>query len=338
MANWRAAAIVWLLFGILGPSVADSGARVLMPGDRIEIRCDQDQSLSVVRQISEDGTVDLPVVGSVGVATRTAAGAAEHIQALLDRTDLAASGRVTVRPIFTPGAPIEVTGAVSHSMTLRYVNPPDVKAMVSLAQPLPTADLDHLVVSHADGSETPCSLDGPFLRLEDGDRLVVPFLSGPVTVQVIGGVQTPSSVTFHRGLTLDDAIGAAGGFSARGEKNKIVITRSDEPIPASFSFDAKTVLHAGDTVSVGVTAEARFVAVQGDVVHPGLVDFGDGMTVTEAIKLAGGMKHGGTDGTVTVRTVLDPNFKPIRLSLKFIASGRIPDPVLTPGEVVDVRG
>ena len=56
------------MFGILGPSVADSGARVLMPGDRIEIRCDQDQSLSVVRQISEDGTGDLPVVGSVGGA------------------------------------------------------------------------------------------------------------------------------------------------------------------------------------------------------------------------------------------------------------------------------
>ena len=327
-----------LALGLVCACFGDPGQRTFKPGDRIQIQCEQDQSLSVVRRVGSDGTIDLPLVGSVRVAARTAEGAAAHIQETLIGAGWLENGTIKVESLFTPGDPIGISGAVAHRMELRFVNEPDLKSLLKLASPVANADLSHVFVSHADGSSVELDANATYLRLLDGDRVVVPFNLGPTTVEVAGGVQSPASVPFHTGLTLGDALSAAGGFTTRADKEKIVVTRRDEPIPASMPRDSGMVLKPGDTVSVSVIEEDKYVAIQGDVVHPGLIDLVTGMTVTQAIEAAGGLKRGGTGGSVTLKNVLDPASKPQRLSLNFIYDKRIPDPVLSADEVIEVHG
>jgi protein involved in polysaccharide export with SLBB domain len=78
------------------------------------------------------------------------------------------------------------------------------------------------------------------------------------------------------------------------------------------------------------------VAVQGDVAHPGLIELAPGMTVTQAVASAGGPLHG-TGEYVSIQSVSGKRYKKGWLSLGFMSAQRIPDPVLQPDDVVEVR-
>jgi protein involved in polysaccharide export with SLBB domain len=59
------------------------------------------------------------------------------------------------------------------------------------------------------------------IPLMDGDRLVVPTFDG--TVLVTGAVQFTTRVVYRDGMSLDDAIAAAGGFGLQAEKKAVSI-------------------------------------------------------------------------------------------------------------------
>ena len=90
------------------------------------------------------------------------------------------------------------------------------------------------------------------IRLEDGDRLVVPPIQQAVTVY--GEVQSPTSHLISRHMSLDDYISASGGFTAAADRNRVYVVRVDGSVwlpKRSRWFGSRgQSLEPGDTIVV----------------------------------------------------------------------------------------
>jgi polysaccharide biosynthesis/export protein len=95
----------------------------------------------------------------------------------------------------------------------------------------------------------------PGMRLEDGDRLVVPFT--PETVQVLGAVFNPQAFRFHQGATVGEYLRIAGSPSRDADRKRIFVLAADGTVTSRESASSvfknglnKLHLHPGDSVIV----------------------------------------------------------------------------------------
>jgi protein involved in polysaccharide export with SLBB domain len=97
--------------------------------------------------------------------------------------------------------------------------------------------------------------DVPALRLENGDRFVVPF--APETVNVVGAVYDQNSFLFQPARTVGRYLQLAGGTTRSADKHRAFVIRADGSVVNSTSVTglwgnefAKMHLYAGDTIVV----------------------------------------------------------------------------------------
>ena len=84
-------------------------------------------------------------------------------------------------------------------------------------------------------------------RLEDGDTLVLP--RDTERVAVVGMVVHPGPITFRPGMTLLDAVAAAGGWEQQQSRpDKAVLWRQSDGGPVMAEFDAQAVLRGQEGV------------------------------------------------------------------------------------------
>jgi polysaccharide biosynthesis/export protein len=125
-------------------------------------------------------------------------------------------------------------------------------------------------------------------------------------VNVRGSVWTPGALGFVPGMTLFDALRRAGGLRPDSYLGDVQVTRLRPDSTRSMLRSAilDTVGHPltnfeladGDEITVFSTTEMRplrYVTVGGAVKKPGVhVTFRDGMTLKDAVLLAGGLQEG----------------------------------------------
>jgi len=145
------------------------------------------------------------------------------------------------------------------------------------------------------------------LRLETGDVLFVP-VHGP-RVEIRGQVTRPAIYEMAPGETLDALIQLAGGFQANANQSRVLVRRilppeqrkeigRDQTVldvgAEAFSANSRSAfrLEDGDVVDVfPVASKVRNrITVGGAVWTPGNQGFTPGMTLSDAIKLAGGVR------------------------------------------------
>lgn len=96
----------------------------------------------------------------------------------------------------------------------------------------------------------------PDMHLEDGDRLVVPFV--PDTVQVLGAVPNPHAFIFRKGGTVGEYLRLAGGPNRDADRKHIFVLRADGTVSlldskasTLFMQNSNSIkLHPGDSVVV----------------------------------------------------------------------------------------
>jgi protein involved in polysaccharide export with SLBB domain len=95
----------------------------------------------------------------------------------------------------------------------------------------------------------------PDLVLEDSDRLLVPFR--PVTVNVIGSVNSSNSFVFKQGKTYADYLRLAGGATRNGDRGRSFVIRADGSTVSSQGHNGLLLnsfssmrLMPGDTIVV----------------------------------------------------------------------------------------
>jgi protein involved in polysaccharide export with SLBB domain len=95
------------------------------------------------------------------------------------------------------------------------------------------------------------------IRLQDGDRLTVPFT--PQSVSVFGEVQFPTSHLHTKGLTVDDYLERSGGPTRQADESRVYVVKADGsvmlPEKSRWFGGRSQQLSVGDTIIVPIDVD-----------------------------------------------------------------------------------
>ena len=167
------------------------------------------------------------------------------------------------------------------------------------------------------------------VRLENGDRIFIP-IHGP-RVRILGEIARPATYEMKENETLADALRFAGGFTATASRRRVQIERILSPSERTSAGRDRVVtdvvsdefatgmgpalpIHDGDVVRVFpvATRVRNRVTVRGDVWTPGPVGIATGMTISDVLRLAGGVKPDAYLGEISI-TRLRPDSTRVQL-------------------------
>lgn len=268
--------LVLLSLAVLAqPSLAqtegrNSGYRI-GPRDLIEVRVFETQELNGSLRVSEDGQVNLPLVGSVTVAGLTETEAAQRIKGVLEQKALQRAS-VSVQVQEFRSRPISVIGSVRQPGNLAFAGRWTLLEALTAAGGLSDSHgaLIHVLRRSENGLSDQVSIRVDDLFVRADPRVNIPIVPGDlinvpgsieVTVYCMGEVESPGAVTFKSSerISLLTVIARAGGVTDRAA-SKISIKRTDaQGKTAEITADYKRILagkesdidlQAGDVIVV----------------------------------------------------------------------------------------
>ena len=279
---------------------------VLGPGDGVTINLWGSASRRLFRTVDSEGRLTLPEAGPILVSGRTLGQVQEDVQHVLRTQFRDVSADVSLTRLRT--VRVYVVGDVQH---------PGAYDISSLSTPLnalfaaggPTAAGSSRLARHFHGNKLVEEVDlydllirgvrSDMLRLQSGDTLLVPPLSGEITIE--GMVRRPAIYELNGEKNLAEALQLAGGVLPTATLTHIEVQRLQAnekhtmlslDIPASGGGAAETekklaefAIQPGDTVHVFPIAPFNKDAVylEGHVLRPGKFSYHPDMKLTEVI-------------------------------------------------------
>lgn len=357
--------------GVLCWAAPSQPDRKIAPGDKIRMTIPEEPSLSKAYTVTADGLMLIDFLGAVQVSGLTLREAGEKItnrllaERILRKATISmqflegpkpAPESVTVKGFLKNKAPIPWVEGMRLSDVLRIgvpANEADTTKVRIVRKDSPAIDVNFSKFDPATNANNP--------EIKGGDEVQVPDKLGrmneadpkPVDpkpieptptpaegfVFVMGGVNRPGRVALKAGMTLAQAIQAAGDFSPRGDRGTVRIDRAGQPMSTfDLTRDGGTAqLRPNDQITVEVVGQRRFVQVMGAVKNPGLVDFVEGMTLSQAISAAGGVVQGARSAEVLL-TAAAAGSKTRRVNYDDIIRGYRGDTLVQAGDSIDVPG
>jgi len=184
-------------------------------------------------------------------------------------------------------------------------------------------------------------IEGKITELLAKDYLINPQVTVSVKesarISVLGKVNKPGLYELKSSMTALDAIIQAGGFSDQTSALDVKLIRIKGDVRETIGIDvtglmdkdnrqANIFLEAGDLIMVGgfSTVDSQIVLF-GEIKSPGAYTYKRGMTVIEAVALAGGLTDiANPDGTKIIREK-DGKRQVIKIPLGAILKGRFQD-------------
>ena len=227
------------------PASGPKAEIVLGVGDTLKITVYQNPDLTVDgARVSELGQINFPLIGNIAIGGLTVSAAEQKIAkglrdggfvlrpqvtiqvAQIRSSQMSILGQVTRPgryPIETVGAKISEMVAVAGGVTPTGA---DVITLVGTRNGLPIKlEIDLPAILQSGKSE----LD---IKVENGD---IAFIDRAPTAYIYGEVQRPGQFRLERGMTLQQAIAANGGITARGTQRGIKVHRRDAKGNVSIS-------------------------------------------------------------------------------------------------------
>lgn len=308
----------------------------LGPGDQLVLILSGDVEASYSLPVTREGFVVIPQVGQLFVANLTLGQLEDHLFARLGRVysgvrrGQGATTRFSVSVSKLRSNQIFVLGEVerpgSHMVSSAGTA---ITALYAAGGPTANGSVRNVQIKRSGTTVATLDLYDYLLRgdaskdarLETGDIVFVPPRG--LRVRVIGEVTRPGTYELKGSESLADLIHSAGGFRADASQRRIQIERI---LPASQrvaggrdrvtidiaseqALDGETAtvpLQPGDVVRVFPVAERvrNTVLIEGNVWAPGPQGLEPGMTISDAIKRAGGVKPDAYLGQVLVTRLL----------------------------------
>ena len=209
----------------------------LAAGDAIKIQVYQNPDLTLETRVSESGTINYPLVGSVPVGGISISTAEDRIAAALQKSNILKQPQVNIVLLQVRGNQVSVLGHVQRPgrFPLETTNV-RVSDMLAMAGGVTPQGEDVVVVSGTrSGQPFRRRIDIPNLFrgdrsaedivLEAGDTLYVDKAN---TFYIYGEAQRPGTYKIERGMTMQQALAQGGGPTARGsERLRLNRTRPD---------------------------------------------------------------------------------------------------------------
>ena len=276
--------------------------------------------------VREDGLIVLPIAGTLAAAGLEP----KDIElAIVRAANMAGVGpgqvQVTVcgyaRPVVRFSGAVTLSGEIRWSEGLRL---DDIRHLSKS----PTGS-QVTIISFA-GKETAVS-EGQNPGFQPGDRVVFRVVGGSTQILVLGQVRRPGEIRWNKGMTVAQAIGAAGGLIPLADASRIKIKRDTEILGAMMD---DPVL-AGDTIQVSEVAIPQYVDVKGAVSRPARLALSEAKTLLKALEGCGWTLFNAQDEITIFRAKPKPSA--IKVSYKDLKAGKVKDPVLQSGDVVEVK-
>lgn len=179
------------------------------------------------------------------------------------------------------------------------------------------------------------------VQLQDQDVLLVnPYLA---RVKVMGEVKRPLVFEVTAEDNLEDILRFAGGFTDLALKDRISISRitgNQRSISDVYSNQLGLFnLKGGDEVTVGriIDRYTNRIQIKGAVFRPGIFSLTEGLTLTQLIKNADGLKGDAyTQRASILRTKGDLSSEVLEVNLQAVLEGRQEDVVLQREDVIRI--
>ena len=232
---WLAAALA-VLYGASGTAWAQQGAYRIGPRDLIEVRVFEVPELNVQRRVSEDGAINLPLIGDISIAGQTEAEVAQNLKSLLE-SKYVQHASVDFKILEFRSRPIAVIGAVKQPGNLGFSGRLTLLEAITAAGGLAESHGNVLyILRRADnGLSDQIAIDVDDLLVRADPRVNIPLFANDllnvpsavdVTIYCLGEVAHPGALSFKstERITLLAAISRAGGLTDRAAK-KILVKR-----------------------------------------------------------------------------------------------------------------
>ena len=276
-------AVVAQVTGVAGAQPTAGGATAsesitILPGDILGVTLFEIPELSRDARVSEDGKVNLPLVGELPVAGLTEAEAAHRVDEayLVGHFVLQPQASVIVREFASKG--VSITGEVVKPNIYPVPGPRSLLDIIALAGGLTPAADTRIGIRRRDGTldraMVSLPVDNGSLTLEHdtsvapGDRIVVQRAG---MVYVLGEVARPGGyiMQVNGKISVLEALAAAGGFTRiAGENKSVVIERrgghgySLQPLRLRDILKGKSgdfALEANDVIYIPSSEAKNFV-------------------------------------------------------------------------------
>jgi polysaccharide export outer membrane protein len=241
------------------------------PEDLLEITVFELPQFNVTSRVSGDGTVTMPLIGSVEVKGLSKKDAEKKIAAALE-TKYVNNASVSINIKEYKSKQVSILGAVKNPGAYYILSDRTVLQLLSDAGGLVPQAGKKCFVFRSGASKIEIDLDELMnsgneklnISVKPGDVINVP-LETTVIVYVLGAVRSPGAIEMTTSLpvTLVAAIAKAGGLTEEANKSNIQIRRKDDKgadtvIKVNFKDilkgkTADVVLHPGDAINVPET-------------------------------------------------------------------------------------
>jgi polysaccharide export outer membrane protein len=318
------------------------------PGDQLVLVLTGDVEQSYSLPVTREGFIVIPQVGQVFVNNLTMAELENVLYARLGRVysgvrrGAGATTHFYITPARLGSNQIYVTGDVIRPGSYRVSSAATaLTALYASLGPTDNGSLRNVLIRRGTAVDTldvyDYLLNGNTthdVRLNTGDLVFVPIHGAQV--KVIGEVARPATYEMRPSETLSDALRFAGGFTATAARRRVQIERIVPPaqrvpggrdrVTMEVTSDAfmtgtgpSVAIEPGDVIRVFSVADRvrNRIRVSGDVWSPGSLGITPGMRVSDALKLAGGVRPDVYLGQILItRTMPDSTHIQLRAALR----------------------
>lgn len=245
----------------LGDDVLVAGSTLqqyrIGPGDTLSVQVFGEPTLSGQFPVDDAGQLDFPLVGSVPVKGLNTGEAGDLLRSRLMPGYLL-DPNITVAVADYHSQPVQVLGAVGRPGVYYLHGPTTVLQILGEAGGVSRDGVDEVKISHGDDQ----GLLVPFDQLRATGDSAIRVVAGDVVtvpqslVTVMGQVGKPGEILFREGLTISQAIAAAGGASPSANLGRVYVLRGEQRIRVSLRkiLSGKAIdvpVQVGDRIFVG---------------------------------------------------------------------------------------
>jgi polysaccharide export outer membrane protein len=205
------------------------------PGDEIRLTVYNQPDLTTEGQISADGTMEIPLLGSVQLAGRSSADAARMIAEYYVRGDLLQDAHVNILITKYRSQSVSVLGKVNSPGRLMLEGPMSLTQALASSGGVAETGSERLILIRTDnkGKQERYEYDlqqllnheaedQPIVWLQNGDTLYVPVAG---RFYLSGEVRSPGMYPLDRKLNVMQALGVGGGPTARANAKAVKLYR-----------------------------------------------------------------------------------------------------------------
>jgi polysaccharide export outer membrane protein len=212
-----------MVFLMMAVSAAAFAQAKLGPGDTVRVTVFGQPDLTTEARVSDKGTIDLPLVGSVKVAEKAPADAAGTIADALKKGQFLKNPQVTVALTAVRSRQVSVLGLVAHPgrfpLEESRMRVPDI---IAAAGGIAPGGASTVTVIRDGQPKHVTALDKDFL-LRGGDTVYVD--RAPV-FYIYGEVTRSGAYPVTPNMTVMQAISVGGGITPRGSERRVKLRRT----------------------------------------------------------------------------------------------------------------